>query len=375
MTDTDKYVITYRNNSIFISELIFSKFKLLLTHSMNKWKDTTLVLVSVSEFNLQIQDKEKRAQELIIANKELLFQNHEKEKRAEELIVANQELVRQNTEKQKRAEELTTANQDLALQNKEIKKLSEALELANNQLASQYIEKEKQALNLEAANQDLESFSYSVSHDLRAPLRAINGFTEILLEDYIEILGDDAQYLLGEIIANSKKMGQLIDNLLDFSRISKQQISVGNVDTQQLVNSVIIQLKQLEPDREVIFEIGNLEFTIGDRNMLRQVYVNLISNALKYSSKKEVSVIQIGCFVENNHQNFYIKDNGAGFDMTYYDKLFGVFQRLHSSNEFEGTGVGLAIVQKIIAKHDGKVWAEGKVGEGASFYFSLPVIS
>lgn len=342
---------------------------------MNKWKDPTLVLVSVSEVNLQIQDKEKRAQELIIANKELLLQNHEKEKRADELIVANKELVRQNTEKQKRAEELTKANQDLALQNKEIKKLSEALELANNQLASQYIEKEKQALNLEAANQDLESFSYSVSHDLRAPLRAINGFTEILLEDYIDKLGDDAQYLLGEIIANSKKMGQLIDNLLDFSRISKQQVSVGNVDTQQLVNSVITQLKQLEPDRDVIFEIGNLESTIGDRNMLRQVYVNLISNALKYSSKKEVSVIQIGCFNENNHQNFYIKDNGAGFDMTYYDKLFGVFQRLHSSNEFEGTGVGLAIVQKIIAKHDGRVWAEGKVGEGASFYFSLPVIS
>lgn len=289
--------------------------------------------------------------------------------------MANQELVRQNTEKEKRAEELIKANQDLASQNKEIKKLSEALELANNQLASQFIEKEKQALSLEAANQELESFSYSVSHDLRAPLRAINGFTEILLEDYIEQLGDDAQYLLSEIIANSQKMGQLIDNLLDFSRVSKQQISAGRIDTQQLVNSVITQLRKLEPGRDITFDIGHLEPAMGDRNMLRQVYVNLISNALKYSSKIEKSIIQIGCFTEFDLQTFYVKDNGAGFDMMYYDKLFGVFQRLHSSNEFEGTGVGLAIVQKIITKHDGRVWAEGKVGEGASFYFSLPVLS
>ena len=327
----------------------------------------------MNEVNLQNVEKEKRAQELVIANRELIFQNQEKGKRAEELIVANQELVRQNTEKQKKAEELSRANEELALQNLEIKKLSAALKLANKDLALQFIEKEKQASNLEAANLELESFSYSVSHDLRAPLRAINGFTEILLEDYVEILGEDAKYLLGEIIASSKKMGQLIDNLLDFSRIGKQQTSVGVVDIQKLVDSVITELKQLEPNRDITFDISKLDPATGDRNMLRQVYVNLISNALKYTSRKKTSIIKLGCFKENDSCTYFIKDNGAGFDMMYYDKLFGVFQRLHSSNEFEGTGVGLAIVQKIISKHGGQVWAEGEVGKGASFYFSLPV--
>lgn len=340
---------------------------------MNKQIDAKLILVSVNEVNFQNEEKEKRAQELITANRKLIFQNQEKEKRAEELVIANQELVRQNTEKQKKAEELSKANKELSQQNSKIKSLSAALKLANDDLALQFIEKEKQALNLEAANQELESFSYSVSHDLRAPLRAINGFTEILLEDYIEILGEDAKYLLSEIIANSKKMGQLIDNLLDFSRIGKQQTAMAVIDVQKLVQSVISDLKQLEPDRDTVFEINDLDFATGDRNMLRQVYINLISNALKYSSKKKKSIISIGCMKDTNSCTYYIKDNGAGFDMMYYDKLFGVFQRLHSSNEFEGTGVGLAIVQKIIVKHGGKVWAEGQVGEGASFYFSLPI--
>lgn len=339
---------------------------------MDKWEDAELVLVSASGLGIQHAEKEKREKELVIANKELLFQNNEKQKRADELIIANRELLLQNIEKGKRAEELLKANEELALQNTEIKKLSVELELVNKELASQYIEKEKQALVLEAANQELESFSYSVSHDLRAPLRAVNGFTQILLEDYVAELGEDATYLLGEIIANSNKMGQLIDNLLDFSRLSKQQISVSQVDTGKMVASVVIQLKQLEPGRDLSIDISDLEMTFGDPSMLRQVFVNLISNAIKYTSKKETAHIEIGCFTDEHSCTFYIRDNGAGFDMMYYDKLFGVFQRLHSSNEFEGTGVGLAIVQKIIAKHDGKVWAEGKVGEGACFYFSLP---
>ncbi|CAG5070687.1 Adaptive-response sensory-kinase SasA [Dyadobacter sp. CECT 9623] len=340
---------------------------------MDKWEDPQLVLVSADELRFQDTERDKRAKELIIANKELVFQNKEKGKRADELIIANRELLRQNIEKGKRAEELIKANEELALQNAEVKKLSVELDLLNKELALQYIEKEKQALILEAANQELESFSYSVSHDLRAPLRAVNGFTQILLEDYIQELGEDAQYLLTEIIANSNKMGQLIDNLLDFSRLSKQQISVSNVDTDKMVKSVITQLRQLEPGREISFDIKELDVATGDPSMLRQVYVNLISNAMKYSSKKELAHIEIGCFPKDGFCTFYIKDDGAGFDMTYYDKLFGVFQRLHSSNEFEGTGVGLAIVQKIIVKHGGKVWAEGKVGEGACFYFSIPI--
>ncbi|TDE10833.1 sensor histidine kinase [Dyadobacter psychrotolerans] len=342
---------------------------------MDKWKNPKLVLVSVNEIDLQNKEKEKRAQELLTANKELVFQNDEKEKRAQELIVANHELVLQNIENEKRAAALTLANADLLRQNAEIKELTLALEAAKQELETAYLEKQRQALVLQAANQELESFSYSVSHDLRAPLRAINGFTEILLEEYIEKLGEDAQYLLGEIIANSKKMGQLIDNLLDFSRLSKQQISFARVDLDLLVRSVTDQLCRLEPEREIQFEFDCPDAGFGDRNMLRQVLVNLVSNALKYTSKKQKTRIQIACHREENNCIFSIRDNGAGFDMMYYDKLFGVFQRLHSSNEFEGTGVGLAIVQKIIAKHGGKVWAQAQVNEGACFYFSLPFSS
>ena len=340
---------------------------------MDNWADPKLILVSVSEINHQNKEKEKREIELAIATNELLFQNSEKEKRAEELTKANLKLKHENAEKEKRATELIKINQELLQQNAEIKNLSSALETANIELAAQYIAKEKQALILEAANQELDSFSYSVSHDLRAPLRAINGFTEIFLEDYGGGLGEDANYLLGEIIANSKKMGQLIDNLLDFSRLSKQQVSVSPVDIRTMVDSVIKQLTEMEPDREVIFEVEDLEVALGDRNMLRQVFVNLISNAMKYTSRKKSAHIRVGCIRQNDFCIFYVKDDGAGFDMTYYDKLFGVFQRLHSSNEFDGTGVGLAIVQKIVTKHNGKVWAEGKVEEGACFYFSLPI--
>ncbi|MEO5893819.1 MAG: ATP-binding protein, partial [Ferruginibacter sp.] len=220
---------------------------------------------------------------------------------------------------------------------------------------------------------ELESFSYSVSHDLRAPLRAINGFTQVLLEDYIEQLGEDAKSLLNEVITNSDKMGELIDNLLAFSRIGKQHVSKGDINVNQLVSVVIAEQKQLEPKRIVDLTIKKLENIRGDRSMVKQVFVNLVSNAFKYTSKKKNAVIEIGSYLENDDCVYYVKDNGAGFDMDYYDKLFGVFQRLHSSHEFDGTGVGLAIVQKIITKHHGKVWAEGKVGEGACFYISLPI--
>jgi light-regulated signal transduction histidine kinase (bacteriophytochrome) len=167
-------------------------------------------------------------------------------------------------------------------------------------------------------------------------------------------------------------MGQLIDNLLEFSRIGKQHVSMGNVNINQLANAVVAELKQDDPRRMIHVTVKNLENVNGDRNMLKQVFINLISNAFKYTGTKDEAIIEIGSYLENEQCIYYVKDNGAGFDMQYYDKLFGVFQRLHSSNEFEGTGVGLAIIQKIIAKHGGKVWAEGKVDEGACFYISLP---
>ncbi|MEO7043964.1 MAG: PAS domain S-box protein, partial [Ferruginibacter sp.] len=253
------------------------------------------------------------------------------------------------------------------------KKFEEDLIESNKELDFQIKEKEKRTAELEVAIQELESFSYSVSHDLRAPLRAINGFTQIMVDDYASHMDDEAQIIFGEIIRNSSKMGELIDNLLSFSRIGKKATSMSNINIEGLINELIAELKHEEPKRKFKITIQKLENITGDAGMLRQVFINLISNAFKYTGKKEAAEISIGSYKEDNNMVYYVKDNGAGFDMRYYDKLFGVFQRLHSSNEFDGTGVGLAIVQKIIAKHGGTVWAEGIVNEGASFYISLPI--
>ncbi len=315
------------------------------------------------ELAFQIREKEKNAEELGVANKKLAFQNAEKEKRAEELVIANKELAFQNAEKEKRAEELVTVNKELRMAEHHIVELNVGLE-------QKIIERTAQ---LEAANKELESFSYSVSHDLRAPLRAINGFTKVLVEDYLDKLDNEAKEILDEIVGNSKKMGELIDDLLEFSRVGKQQISMANINMQQLAETVVNDLEQTNPDKKTDVTIKKLEAVKGDKSMLKQALINLISNAFKYSGKKEQPVIEIGCYPEDIYLTYYVKDNGAGFEMQYYHKLFGVFQRLHSSNEFEGTGVGLALVQRIILKHGGKVWAEGKVGEGACFYISLPV--
>ncbi len=314
-------------------------------------KDHAGNIIGVSKIARDITTRKKFEAELIEANKELAFQNEEKEKRADELTIANKELVFQNEEKEKRAAELIVANKELALQNEENK---------------------TQAAELESVTKELESFSYSVSHDLRAPLRAINCFTSILLEDYLEQLDDEAKEILEKIMSNSIKIGKLIDNLLGFSRIVKQHVSMVDVNIKELVNSVVAEQKHIEPTRKINLTVKKLENIRGDRNMLKQVFKNLVSNAFKYTGKKKEAVIEIGSYHEKDDCIYYVKDNGAGFDMQYADKLFGVFQRLHSSNQFEGTGVGLAIIQKIISKHGGKVWAEAKVDDGACFYISLP---
>jgi signal transduction histidine kinase len=225
---------------------------------------------------------------------------------------------------------------------------------------------------LEAANKELESFSYSVSHDLRSPLRSIDGYSRILIEDYGGKLDDEGKRILEVIMRNAVRMGQLIDDLLAFSRIGKQNLIKVNLNLELIVQTAVDEVKN-NYAKETQIEIKPLLPARGDSSMLKQVIVNLVSNALKYSMKKEKSIVEIGSYADDNGNVYYVKDNGAGFDMRYYDKLFGVFQRLHSNNEFEGTGVGLALVQRIIHKHGGKVWAEGKVDEGATFYFSLPV--
>jgi light-regulated signal transduction histidine kinase (bacteriophytochrome) len=208
---------------------------------------------------------------------------------------------------------------------------------------------------------------------LRSPLRAINGFTQVLVEDYAELFDEEGKSVIEEIIANSDKMGELIDNLLEFAHIGKQSISLKLINISEMLESIINEQIQHQPTRKINITLNPLENIKGDKGLLRQVFINLVSNAFKYTGKIKDAAVEIGSYRDDTHHTFYVKDNGVGFDMLYYDKLFGVFQRLHSSNEFEGTGVGLAIIQRIVNKHGGRVWAEAKVNEGACFYVSFPV--
>jgi signal transduction histidine kinase len=251
----------------------------------------------------------------------------------------------------------------------EIEQKNNEIQTFNHTLEQNII---KRTEELESANKELESFSYSVSHDLRAPLRSINGYSRILLEDYSEKLDDEGRRLLEVITRNGLRMGQLIDDLLSFSRIGKQNLVKVNLNMESIARHVVEELNsQRDQKSEVV--INPILSAEGDSSMIKQVFTNLVSNAFKYSNKKEKARIELGSWSEKDANVYYVKDNGAGFSMDYYDKLFGVFQRLHSASEFEGTGVGLALVNRIITKHGGKVWAEGKVNEGATFYFSLPV--
>jgi signal transduction histidine kinase len=222
---------------------------------------------------------------------------------------------------------------------------------------------------LEAVNKELASFSYSVSHDLRAPLRAVDGYALMLEEDHGAKLDDEGRRLLSVVRASAVRMGQLIDDLLSFSRLGRQPLAVHAVDSASLVREVIDEVRG---ESKASIEVGALPPANGDRALLKQVWINLVSNALKYSGKRDAPRVEIGAELEGEEVIYSVRDNGAGFDMRYVAKLFGVFQRLHSQEEFTGTGVGLAIVQRVVTRHGGRVWAQGEPGKGATFFFSLP---
>ena len=230
----------------------------------------------------------------------------------------------------------------------------------------------QRASELEAANGELEAFSYSVSHDLRNPLLVIESFSRLLLEKHATGLDLKAQHYLKLMKEKTKNMRQLIDDLLAFSRLGRQGIMLSPINMAELAKTVFEELKGTALDRTFQFTINNLPPAQGDQTMIRQVFVNLLSNAMKFTRSAGTAVIQIDGRVEKNENLYSVRDNGAGFDMEHYDKLFDVFQRLHPAEEFEGTGVGLAMVQRIIQRHGGRVWAEGEVNKGATFYFTLP---
>ncbi len=271
---------------------------------------------------------------------------------------------------EKRTVELAKSNATLT---QEIERRMQAeLEIRhlNAELEQRVIERTKQ---LEAANQELESFSYSVSHDLRSPLRSIDGFSQALLEDYEDQLDEFGKDYLQRVRSAAQRMGELIDDLLEFSRISRGEIKQEQVDLSVIATEIATYLQQNHSDRQVEFIIHPEIFATGDGRLLRVVLENLLGNAWKYTSKHPHAQIEFGACVKNNSAQltYFVRDDGAGFDMAYVDKLFGVFQRLHGMQEFEGTGIGLATVQRIIHRHGGQVWAEGAIEQGATFYFTI----
>lgn len=247
----------------------------------------------------------------------------------------------------------------------ERKKAEQEIQLLNESLS-------RQTAQLEAANKELEAFSYSVSHDLRAPLRAVDGFSRILLEEYKSNMPPEAERYLIKVRANAQRMGELVDDLLHFSRLSRQPLVKQKVKLNEMVKAVLEEdLRADQENRAIEISIGELPDVEADPHMLRQVYVNLLSNAIKFTSKRQDARIEVGAERENGAVTYFVKDNGAGFDPQYVHKLFGVFQRLHRAEDFAGTGVGLAIVQRVVSRHGGHVWAEGAVNGGASFHFTL----
>jgi light-regulated signal transduction histidine kinase (bacteriophytochrome) len=251
----------------------------------------------------------------------------------------------------------------------EIQRREREIRLLNRDLERRVAER---TAELEASNKELEAFSYSVSHDLRAPLRHVDGFVELLTKHAASSLDEKARGHLTKISNAAQRMGTLIDDLLVFSRMGRTEMRHAPVDLGAMTAEVVQELRADAGGRSVEWRVGALPLVHGDPAMLRQVLVNLLSNALKYSAPTQEALIQVEAHAENGEVVVSVRDNGVGFDPAYGHKLFGVFQRLHGSNEFQGTGIGLANVRRIVSRHGGRTWAEGAVHEGATFYFTLP---
>jgi signal transduction histidine kinase len=250
-----------------------------------------------------------------------------------------------------------------------------AMELKETTVSLDELERRirERTAQLEVANRELEAFGYSVSHDLRAPLRAIDGYTRILLEEYQPLLDAEGKRVCSVISESAHKMSVLIDDLLSFSRLGRSAINPRKLNMEEMANAVFQDLTTAQSRKRIDFRVDAATPVMGDLSLLRQVWVNLISNAIKFSSKQKRAVIRVRGENTEGEVVYSVQDNGVGFDMQYANKLFGVFQRLHSAREFEGNGVGLALVQRVVLRHGGRVWAEGEIGKGATFYFSLPL--
>jgi len=384
------------------AELLIAN-KELAFQNEEKDKRAAELLIANKELAFQNEEKDKRAAELIVANKELAYQNEEKDKRAAELVLANRELIFQTGEKADRAAELKIADKELAFQTGEKADRAAELLIANKELRFQNSEKEKRAIELfkantelviqkekiedlneqlenrvrertaqlESANKELESLSYSISHDLKAPLRHIIGYDALLVKKYINLLPDEGRRYLENISSATKNMGELIDGLLQFSRTGRIEMKQSVLNMNAIVDAYIQPILEADEKHRIVFNIDSMPLAFGDLEMIKSVWGNLIENAVKFTRKNELAKITIAAEQTENETIYCIIDNGAGFDMSQASKLFTVFQRFHSREDYEGTGIGLATVQRVITRHGGRIWAKSKVGEGAAFYFTL----
>jgi light-regulated signal transduction histidine kinase (bacteriophytochrome) len=270
---------------------------------------------------------------------------------------------------ERRRRQVEAANRKLREEISERKRAQDEVNQLNAELEQRVAARTRE---LQIANKELEAFCFSVSHDLRAPLRAIDGFSEVILKEYKDKLDDQGQRYLQRVRGATQRMAQLIDDLLSLSRVTQTEMRREDVDLTAAAQEVVAELRRLDPERNVEVAIAEGLAAQGDPRLLRQVLENLLSNAWKYTSKQPVARIEMGtCAGRNGRPAFFVQDNGAGFDMRYSNRLFVVFQRLHSAADFPGTGVGLATVQRIVQRHGGDVWAEGSVGQGATFYFTV----
>jgi len=369
----------YNNKEKRADELAIAN-KELAFQNKEKEKRADELAIANKELAFQNKEKEKRADELIIANKELAFQNEEKEKRAEELIIANKELAFQNKEKEKRADELIIANKELAFQNEEKEKRAEELIIANKELKNAEIKirelnasLEEKVEKLVTANKELEQFAYVATHDLQEPLRMISSYTQLLERRYKDKLDADANEFIHYVVDGAIRMQKLINDLHDYTMISIHGKNFEQVDSSYILGQVISNLQLLIAENTALITNDELPIVRVDESQILRVFQNLIENAIKFKKKSELPRIHISCKKKNDLYEFSVRDNGIGIEIQYHERVFTIFQRLHSLKDYSGTGIGLSICKRIVERHGGTIWFESKVNVGTTFYFTISI--